>query len=100
MSVSLALALALVLWALMNLITWALFRIDKRRARRALRRIPERRLLGFAFAGGSVGALVAMYAHRRRHKVDKRRFAALAWLAALLHAALLAVASWWLLSPP
>lgn len=96
MSVSLTLAVALILWTLVNLVTWALFRIDKQRARRSRRRIPERRLLGFAFAGGSVGALIAMYAHHQRHKVDKRRFAALAWLAALLHLAILVALTAWL----
>jgi len=97
MPVSLVVLIATsIAWALLNLTTWALFRFDKRRARRGLRRIPERHLLGFAFAGGSVGALVAMYAHHRRHKVDKRRFAALAWLAALLHLAVATAIAFWL----
>lgn len=78
-----------------NLVAWAAFRIDKHRAKQAgRRRIPERRLLWFtAFGGG--GALVAMYAHRRRHKVDKRRFRAWVWGLVVLQVAALAGAAYW-----
>ncbi|MFO0749637.1 MAG: DUF1294 domain-containing protein [Myxococcota bacterium] len=74
--VALVLGLALVL---ANLVAWAAFRIDKARARRGARRISERRLLSLAAVGGG-GALLGMYAHRRRHKVDKRGFATTVWL--------------------
>ena len=73
-----------------NVVTWAAFRIDKHRAQQAgRRRIPERRLLWFASVGGG-GALVAMYAHRRRHKVDKRGFRAWVWALVVMQVAALA----------
>jgi uncharacterized membrane protein YsdA (DUF1294 family) len=74
-----------------NVIAWAAFRIDKARARRGARRVRERNLLALAAFGGGVGALVAMYAHRQRHKVAKRGFAAIVWLA---FTAQLALAGW------
>lgn len=77
--------------AFTNLVAWAAFRIDKARAQRGLRRIPERRLLWLAAFGGA-GALIAMYAHQRRHKVDKRRFARAVWLLALLQIVVLVAA--------
>jgi uncharacterized membrane protein YsdA (DUF1294 family) len=80
----LALALA---W---NLATWAVYRLDKARARRGQRRIAERVLLGMAAIGGTAGALVAVYAHRHRHKASKRRF--VAWLWAIVAAQIAAAA--------
>ncbi len=81
--------------AAMNLLAWLAFRLDKRRAARGARRIRERTLLALALAGGALGALVAMYAHRRRHKTAKRAFAAVVWLAAI---AQLGAAGWWIVS--
>lgn len=54
-----------------NLTAFALFGIDKRRARRHRWRIPERRLFIAALAGGSLGALAGMYGfrHKTRHKL-------------------------------
>jgi uncharacterized membrane protein YsdA (DUF1294 family) len=77
--------------AAINVIAWAAFRIDKARARRGARRIRERTLLILAALGGGGGALVAMYAHHQRHKVAKRGFAALVWLA---FTAQVALAGW------
>lgn len=73
-----------------DLIAWAAFRLDKRWARRGQRRVRERTLLALATLGG-LGALLAMYGHRQRHKVAKARFVAVAWTAAL---AKLAAAGW------
>jgi uncharacterized membrane protein YsdA (DUF1294 family) len=66
-----------VLWVLaagLNLVAFAAFGIDKARARRGERRIPESRLLLLALAGGTPGA----YAGRRafRHKTRKQPFVA------------------------
>jgi uncharacterized membrane protein YsdA (DUF1294 family) len=76
-----ALAVLLAILAAWNLATWATFRLDKARARagRGGRRIPERVLLGLAAAGGSPGALVAVYAHRQRHKAKKLGFMLWLW---------------------
>lgn len=75
MSVTLIL---LAVFAALNLVSWAAFRLDKRYARRNERRTPERTLLRLA-ALGPFGALAAMYLHHHRHKVDKRRFALTVW---------------------
>lgn len=81
-------AVAVGVLAVANLVAWAAFRNDKRRAERGQRRIPERRLLWLSAFGGA-GALIAMYAHQHRHKVDKRRFALTVWALALLQLGLL-----------
>jgi uncharacterized membrane protein YsdA (DUF1294 family) len=82
---------ALALLGALNLATWVAFRVDKARARRGTWRIRERTLLGLAVAGGALGALAAMYGHRRRHKTAKPRFVAVVGLALV---AQLAGAAW------
>jgi uncharacterized membrane protein YsdA (DUF1294 family) len=84
---------ALLAW---NLITWATYRIDKARARaaRGARRIPERTLLAMAAAGGSIGALLAVYGHRQRHKAQKLAFVVPLWAIVAAHAALAGLAAY------
>ena len=55
--------------ALMSALTFFLYGIDKRRARCARRRIPERTLFFFAALGGATGALLGMrlFRHKTRH---------------------------------
>lgn len=76
--------------AAINAAAWACYRIDKARAARRAWRISERTLLALALAGGSLGALAAMYGHRRRHKTSKRRFVVAVWRIVALQAAVLA----------
>ncbi len=57
---------------IINIVSFALFGIDKRRARRGLWRIPEGTLILSAVAGGSIGALAGMLLFR--HKTRKPRF--------------------------
>jgi uncharacterized membrane protein YsdA (DUF1294 family) len=59
---------------LINLITWVLFAIDKRRAQagRSRERIAESTLLGWALVGGSPAAWLVM--NRLRHKSAKDSF--------------------------
>ena len=80
--------------AVINVVAFAAFGIDKLAARRGAWRIPEARLLGFAFFGGSPGA----YAGRGlfRHKTRKQPFSgALHTIATVQLIALGALAGWW-----
>ena len=87
-----AFLLAPALLLALNLVTWASYRWDKRQAGRSgARRIPERTLLTLAWLGGSFGALVAVYGHRRRHKTRKIRFLIPLWLATFTWLAVLAL---------
>lgn len=55
-----------------NILTFTLYVIDKRKARRGKRRIPEETLIWLAIVGGSVGALLGIYLFR--HKTKHRKF--------------------------
>lgn len=54
-----------------NVFTFSLYGIDKRKAKLNRWRIPESTLLGAAFIGGSVGAFAGMqlFRHKTRHKI-------------------------------
>jgi|GEM_PF-2597150 len=81
---------------LANVTAWAAFRLDKRAAKRGTRRTPERALMWWA-AAGPFGALIAMYRHRARHKVQKRLFAWVVPALATLHVLLGGAAALWAL---
>lgn len=69
------LPIALPAWLIgMTLFTWAIYRLDKRRAQQGRRRIPEKTLLQLALFGGVIGALLGVYASRYRHKARKPSF--------------------------
>ena len=57
---------------LVNAISFMLMLIDKQKARKKKWRIPEATLMGFAAAGGSIGALLGMYTFR--HKTLHKKF--------------------------
>ena len=54
---------------IINAIAFALMLIDRSKARKNLRRIPEATLMAAALLGGSIGALIGMYTvrHKTRH---------------------------------
>ncbi|MEC3909656.1 DUF1294 domain-containing protein [Sphingobium sp. CR2-8] len=83
----LSLGLALLL---ANLIAFALFGTDKRRARTGARRVAERTLLLWALVGGTAGALVGR--HVFRHKTRKQPFSTLLWL--IVAGQAMALAAW------
>jgi uncharacterized membrane protein YsdA (DUF1294 family) len=58
--------------AVVNLITFVVFLVDKRRARRGLHRLSERSLLVLCLLGGSLGAFAGMLV--MQHKTHKRWF--------------------------
>lgn len=55
-----------------NILTFLLFGVDKQRARHKRQRIPEKKLLGAALAGGTLGALTGIYFFR--HKTRRIKF--------------------------
>lgn len=57
---------------IINIITFLLFVIDKRKARKNEWRIKEMKLYAYSFFGGSIGALLAMYIVH--HKTKKQSF--------------------------
>ena len=62
----------LVYLLIINAAAFLLMLIDKYKATKNLWRIPEATLMGSAALGGSIGALLGMYAVR--HKVRKPKF--------------------------
>lgn len=61
-----------IFFVLLNLITFALFHEDKRRAEKHAFRIRERELLGFAACFGGLGGILGMIVFH--HKTKKPRF--------------------------
>jgi uncharacterized membrane protein YsdA (DUF1294 family) len=59
-------------WILLNVITFIVYALDKRKAKKNSWRTPESTLLLLAAVGGSVGALLAMY--MLRHKTQHKKF--------------------------
>ena len=75
----------------MNVLTFALYGIDKSRARRGAWRIRESTLLGTAACFGALGALLGMYVfhHKTKHRAFALGVPALLLVQAVLLAALL-----------
>lgn len=63
----------IILIAALNAITFVVYGLDKLKAKKGWWRVPERTLLLLAFAGGSVGARLAMqvFRHKTQHAVFK-----------------------------
>ncbi len=57
-----------------NVLTFAVYGVDKWKARQGRWRVPEATLLGFAALGGSAGARVAMQLFRHKTKKNKFRY--------------------------
>ena len=70
---------------IINVVTFALYGIDKWKAKHDRWRIPEAELLGSAFCLGGVGALLGMIVFH--HKTKKWKFRILVPLAVILQAA-------------
>ena len=86
----------LALFALINLMTFMLFGLNKLRAEAGSWRISEGTLLAWAFFGGSIGA----YAGRAifRHKTRKQPFCSHLHQTAALHAVAAAIAGGWIIA--
>lgn len=77
-----------------NIVTFALFGLDKRLARRKKSRTPEAALLTLTFLGGAAGAIVAMPFFR--HKTKKAPFQWAFVSTVVLQLALLAAWFYWI----
>ena len=73
----------LAFFVLMNLITFALFHSDKKKAQKNAFRIPERDLLGFSACFGALGGLLGMLVFH--HKTRKPKFYILVPFFAIVH---------------
>jgi uncharacterized membrane protein YsdA (DUF1294 family) len=73
----------------MNVLTFALYWLDKRAARNGSWRIPEANLLLFGFLGGTLGAVMAQ--QKFRHKTRKGSFQFKFWALTVLQIILLVV---------
>ena len=61
--------IAVIAWlVLINLVAFAVFGIDKKRAKKGQWRIPEKTLFLSAILGGSIGAILGMYIFRHKTK--------------------------------
>lgn len=87
-----AMKIVLLYLIVINIVTFAVYVIDKRLSKTPRRRIPEATLLGLAAIGGSVGAWMAMYTVR--HKTKHLQFVLGVPALLLLQLAL----AWWLLT--
>ena len=85
------LALLWAVWLVINLITFILYGVDKRRAKRGQWRIPEKTLLTGTWLLGGVGAWLAMRTFR--HKTKHIAFQVSAPVGAVLSLALMLLAS-------
>jgi uncharacterized membrane protein YsdA (DUF1294 family) len=77
--------MAAVIYAVMSLITFTYYGLDKRRAGRGGWRIPEKTLHLLELLGGWPGALLAQSLFR--HKRSKASYMLVFWLIVALHAA-------------
>ncbi len=80
----------LIIFLLVNVVTFCVFWWDKEAARDGHWRVSEARLLQFAFIGGSLGAFAAQ--RLLRHKTRKEPFRTQLMAILILHAALIPVA--------
>lgn len=62
----------LVFLACINVVSFILFGIDKKRAENKEWRISEGSLIGISFLGGAMGSLIGMVVFK--HKLSKRKF--------------------------
>lgn len=68
----LMLPVILIYLVLINIITFAAYGLDKRKAKRNQWRTPEATLIGLAIIGGSIGAALGMQVWR--HKTHHKKF--------------------------
>jgi uncharacterized membrane protein YsdA (DUF1294 family) len=80
---AIAAAAYLIVVALMSLVCFITYGLDKRQAVNGGRRVSERTLHVMAFVGGWPGALIGQ--RHFRHKTQKVKFRIVFWLVVVLH---------------
>jgi uncharacterized membrane protein YsdA (DUF1294 family) len=84
-------------WLLsISVVTFLTYGYDKMIAGRGVTRVPERVLLGLAFAGGTVGAVLGMRLFH--HKISKESFLERFWLIVAVQIVL--IAGWYIFLRP
>jgi len=73
---------------ILSLATYILYASDKSRAKRGVRRIPEKTLLLTSFLGGAFGGYSAMLTLRHKTKGEHRYFTFVNLLGIIVHTAL------------
>lgn len=62
------------LFLILNIVAFALYGIDKFKAKRGSWRIPEAVLFGIAVLGGAIGAIAGMFCFRHKTRKDLFRY--------------------------
>ena len=62
------------LFLILNIVAFALYGIDKFKAKRGSWRIPEAVLFGIAVPGGTIGAIAGMFCFRHKTRKDLFRY--------------------------
>jgi uncharacterized membrane protein YsdA (DUF1294 family) len=76
----------------MSAVNFVIYGLDKRRAARGSRRVPEQTLHVLAFLGGWPGAMLAQ--RQFRHKTKKLPFLIVFWLLVAVHIAIVVVVAY------
>lgn len=74
---------------MINILTYIIYAVDKRKAMKHQNRISEQTLMMLMFMGGFIGAVLSMY--HFHHKTRKPRFAIFAIFCLFLHICLLLI---------
>lgn len=91
---SLAQSDSVVTWLfLVNVLTFAIYGVDKYAARKSWRRVPESTLLLLGFVGGWPGAICGQKLFR--HKTQKQPFKNLFILSVILNIIVIGALFWW-----
>jgi uncharacterized membrane protein YsdA (DUF1294 family) len=86
----------LIVVAVMSLVCFIAYGLDKRQAANGGRRVSERTLHLMAFLGGWPGALIGQ--RQFRHKTQKVTFRIVFWLVVVLHVAIVGAVSYALIT--
>jgi uncharacterized membrane protein YsdA (DUF1294 family) len=93
---TIAAAAYLIVVAVMSLVCFIAYGLDKRQAANGGRRVPERTLHLLAFLGGWPGALLGQ--RQFRHKTQKVKFRIVFWMVVVLHVGIVSAVAYALIT--